>query len=41
MKQNRRTFLQTIGASGVGAALTSVGNATADSKEGKRRFHYV
>jgi len=39
--QNRRAFLQTIGAGGVGAALTKVVKATEDSREGSRRFPYV
>jgi trans-2,3-dihydro-3-hydroxyanthranilate isomerase len=43
MKQNRRTFLQTIGAGGVGATLARAGNAAAysSSEPGTRRFHYV
>lgn len=43
MMQDRRRFLQTVGASGVGAAFAKVGNATehSNSEKGLRRFHYV
>jgi trans-2,3-dihydro-3-hydroxyanthranilate isomerase len=43
MKQNRRRFLQTIGAGSVGAAVVKAGSATEQSKaeKGTRPFHYV
>lgn len=43
MKQNRRRFLQTIGAGGIGASLARAAAATEKSnpEEGARRFHYM
>ncbi len=43
MKRDRRSFLQTVGASGIAAAFVNAGNATEGrgSKESFRRFHSV